>query len=189
MPEPKKPKKTESYNITDVNQLKALSHPLRLKILESIALEPMTTKQVATKLGEKPTRLYHHVGALEDAGLIKLVSTRPVRGTTEKYYQAVAEMMRVDRSLMAGQSAAGLSVIQGIFENVQRDLAALASMEDDGSDEEEEALFLQVEVYASAERMLELRARIDALLKEIQEESEGDDDEHRRLILGWYPAP
>ncbi len=188
MPEPKSSKKTETYTIADVSQLKALSHPLRLKILETIALEPMTTKQVAIKLDEKPTRLYHHVAALEDAGLIRLVSTRPVRGTTEKYYQAVAEMMRVDPALMAGQPAAGLSVVQGILENVQRDLAALAGQEDD-PDDEDEALFLQVEVYASAERMLELREKIDGLLNEMQEESDGDDDEHRRLVLGWYPAP
>ena len=52
MPKAKSSKKTETYTIADVSQLKALSHPLRLKILETIALEPMTTKQVAIKLDE-----------------------------------------------------------------------------------------------------------------------------------------
>lgn len=69
-------------------QMKALSHPLRVRLLELFG-EPRTTKQAAEKMGEAPTRLYHHVAALEKAGLIRLKETRPNRGTTEKYFQLV----------------------------------------------------------------------------------------------------
>src|SRR5262245_21298058 len=68
-------------------ELRALAHPLRLRLLEHFAQGPTTTMQVAAKMGEPPTRLYHHVNALERAGLLKLRSTRPNRGTTEKYYE------------------------------------------------------------------------------------------------------
>ena len=37
--------------------------------MELFAEAPRTTKQVAELLGEPPTRLYHHVAALERAGL------------------------------------------------------------------------------------------------------------------------
>ena len=46
---------------------------------------------MADRLGEKPTKLYHHVDTLEAAGLIKLVKTKRKRGTVEKYFEAVAE--------------------------------------------------------------------------------------------------
>ena len=76
-----------------VAQLRALAHPLRLRVLELFAEEPRTTMQVATLLAQPPTRLYHHVNALERAGLLRLCSTRPKRGTTEKLYQTVAQWL------------------------------------------------------------------------------------------------
>ena len=82
-----------------------VADPLRVRILETIVLEPRTTKQIAELLGEKPTRLYHHVDALAEAGLIRLVDTRPVRGTTEKYYQAVARSFRTDPGLFSRSDA------------------------------------------------------------------------------------
>ena len=87
--------------LDDLEQLKALSDPLRLRILEALCGAPRTTKQVADHLGEKPTRLYHHVDALEAAGLIQLVHTRPKRGTLEKYFQSVARQFRADPSMKA----------------------------------------------------------------------------------------
>ena len=79
-----------SHSLENLNQIKALAHPLRQQILELMIEAPITTKQVADRLGEKPTKLYHHVDTLEVAGLIKLVKTRRKRGTIEKYYEAVA---------------------------------------------------------------------------------------------------
>ena len=69
-------------------QVRALSHPLRLRLMELFAAKPHTTMQAAEALGQPPTRLYHHVAALEGAGLVRLRETRAKRGTTEKYYEA-----------------------------------------------------------------------------------------------------
>ena len=65
-----------------------------------MAAGPMTTKQVAELLGEKPTRLYHHVDLLHQAGLIRLTHTRKNRGTTEKYYEAIARQFASRCSLL-----------------------------------------------------------------------------------------
>src|SRR3954471_20831047 len=69
-----------------VADLRALAHPLRLRMMELFAESAKTTKQVADILGEPPTRLYHHVAALERAGLLELRETRKNRGTVEKWY-------------------------------------------------------------------------------------------------------
>src|SRR5258706_12508749 len=89
-----------------VAELRALAHPLRLKLFELFAEHPRTTMQVATLLGEPPTRLYHHVNALERAGLVRLRETRPNRGTIEKYYASVVGGMKGAAAGGLGQSAA-----------------------------------------------------------------------------------
>ena len=76
------------------------------RLLEALVLEPRTTKQVAEALGEKPTKLYHHVDALEKVGLIRLIRTQRNRGTLEKYYQSVA------RSFSGPGAAVGLMSIE-----------------------------------------------------------------------------
>ena len=82
-----------------VAQLRALAHPLRLRVLELFAEQPRTTMQVAELLGQPPTRLYHHVNALERAGLLRLREKRPNRGTVEKWFEAVAQ-----RTVAAGRA-------------------------------------------------------------------------------------
>jgi DNA-binding transcriptional ArsR family regulator len=85
-----------SYRITGMEEVRALSHPLRLRLLELFAQSPRTTKQAAEALGEAPTRLYHHVAALEKAGLVRLRETKRKRGTTEKYFEAVTKSFLAD---------------------------------------------------------------------------------------------
>jgi DNA-binding transcriptional ArsR family regulator len=88
------------YSLKTLEELKALSDPLRLRLIEAFSNQPMTTRQVARLLDEKPTRLYHHVEALEKLGLLKLVETRQNRGTMEHYYQAIAGEFTVDAELL-----------------------------------------------------------------------------------------
>jgi DNA-binding transcriptional ArsR family regulator len=93
---PKKLRQAGSLTLSDLDQVKVLADPLRIRILEELCKEERTTKQVAKLLGEKPTKLYHHVDALERVGLIRLARTRQNRGTMEKYYMAVARQFRAD---------------------------------------------------------------------------------------------
>jgi DNA-binding transcriptional ArsR family regulator len=79
-----------------LEQVRVLAHPLRLRLLEAFAVAPRTTRQVAKLLGVHPTRLYHHVNALERVGLVRLRETRPVRGTVEKYFEAVGRRLAVE---------------------------------------------------------------------------------------------
>jgi DNA-binding transcriptional ArsR family regulator len=96
-----------TYTVTELGQIRALADPLRLRILGELSGVPRTTKQVAERLGEKPTKLYHHVEALARVGLIRLTGTRPNRGTVERYYQAVAAMFQVAASALSPPAAGG----------------------------------------------------------------------------------
>jgi DNA-binding transcriptional ArsR family regulator len=79
---------------TTLTQVRALAHPLRLRLIELFASGPLTAKQAAQKLGQPPTRLYHHVATLERAGLLRLTRTRAVRGATEKYFTLSRQSLR-----------------------------------------------------------------------------------------------
>ncbi len=100
----------EILTLKDLKQLKALSDPLRRRILECFSAAPVTTKQVADQIGENPTKLYHHVEKLLKAGLIELVETKQNRGTIERYYQAAAKKFAVDQQLLAPSPKARVAV-------------------------------------------------------------------------------
>lgn len=138
----KQPKTTKSspkqqlpgwFTIQDVEQLKAIANPLRLRILEEFSAEDQTTKQVAKRLGEPPTKLYHHVEALVKHGLLKLQKETPKRGTTEKYYRAVARQFRVDESCLTDSSFADekSKVILDLLDSIRRQILETTENLDD----------------------------------------------------------
>src|SRR5262245_41605335 len=88
-------------------ELRALAHPLRLRLVEEFAGTPRTTMQVPAAMGEPPTRLYHHVNALERAGILTLARTRQVRGTTEKYYEVARKQFGARTGTLGNRGVRG----------------------------------------------------------------------------------
>src|SRR5436305_2339439 len=106
-PMPGKKKEESTSRPAGLEQMRALSHPLRLRLLELFAERPRTTKQAAEALGEPTTKLYHHVAALERAGLVRLRETRQNRGTTEKYFEVTQSqfLTKADPALLQNEEA------------------------------------------------------------------------------------
>ncbi len=77
------------YWINDTGSLEVLADPTRLEILE-LCMVPRSVKEIAELMGVPRTRLYHHVGLLEEAGIISVADTRPAGAMVEKIYQASA---------------------------------------------------------------------------------------------------
>ncbi|MBV8516316.1 MAG: helix-turn-helix transcriptional regulator [Acidobacteria bacterium] len=131
-------RKRATQTVNGLAQVRALSHPTRLRLLELFAARPRTTKQAAEAMDESPTRLYHHVAALERAGLIRLRETRPNRGTTEKYFEAVAHRFLADEqtfptSRAGARERAAMGML--VFDQARNELArALATADDDSSE-------------------------------------------------------
>jgi DNA-binding transcriptional ArsR family regulator len=123
------PKKQETTSRpAGLEQMRALSHPLRLRLLELFAEHPRTTKQAAEALGEAPTKLYHHVAALERAGLVRLRETRQNRGTTEKYFEVTQSQLlaKVDEELLQNEEAqAAMGFV--LFDQAREELARALS--------------------------------------------------------------
>lgn len=80
-------------------QLKALGHPLRLRVLEVLGEggEELTNRELALRIGVDPGHLHFHVRMLAGAGLIERVEGGRGR---EKPYRAVAAQIRVAPELL-----------------------------------------------------------------------------------------
>jgi len=87
--------------ISDLETLKVVADPLRLNILNLLRGSPRTAKELARALHLSQTKLYYHIGLLEQHGLIRVVGTRLVSGILEKQYQATAYKLSVDRKLFS----------------------------------------------------------------------------------------
>jgi DNA-binding transcriptional ArsR family regulator len=116
-----------SFEVTELEQLRVLADPLRMRILNNLFQEPLTVKQVADRLELPATKLYYHVSELERIGLVKVVKTRVKSGIVEKYFQTVAGTIRISRELLkltggALDDGAYAELLASIFEAVADDL-------------------------------------------------------------------
>lgn len=192
--QPERPRRA-THTITELQQVKVLATPLRLKILEVLCQEERTTKQVAGILGEKPTKLYHHVEALEKVGLIELRRTRQNRGTLEKYYLAIARGFLTDSRLFSadrsptGETEGWQDIAATLLESSAIELRNLARSSVDICDNEAEAIIVQLQIVARESRIAELQEKLLGLLKEIQELDDEDEegDVAYRMTLAFYP--
>jgi DNA-binding transcriptional ArsR family regulator len=107
----------ETLTIDRPEQLKALGHPLRLRVLEALGAdnEALTNRELAQRLGVDPGHLHFHVRMLHKAGLIELAEGGARR---EKPYQSAAQTIRVAPEL----TSAGLSgdLHAAMLDEVQR---------------------------------------------------------------------
>ena len=179
--------------ITDVEQLKAISDPLRLQMIERMGEEPIqswTAKELAERLGTKQTKLYHHLNLLEQRGFIRVAETRVVSGILEKRYEVVALSFRVDRSLFAGGSEDAIAgVLDAIFEKARNEILAgqRAGLFDMNSED-----FEQRRMRLSASRARLSPANVRKVMRQIEKLAAIEDLEDPKgtdygLFLGFYP--
>ena len=113
----------------DPNLAKALSHPLRQRILERLSADgEASPTELARRLDERLPNVAYHVRILAELDCLELVRTRQVRGALEHYYRATAHpwldadqwaqlpasfrrqtLARALRGIVADASAAGLA--------------------------------------------------------------------------------
>lgn len=96
-------------DVTDVTapaQLRALANPLRNAILELLLERAATVSELAAALGRPKSTVAHHVSALADAQLLKVVRTRRVRAIDERYYGRTARIFRVGTVSQTGEAEA-----------------------------------------------------------------------------------
>ena len=187
--------------ISDVETLKALSDPVRLRILETMvtaADETWTVKRLAAAMDVGPTKLYHHVNILEEREFIRVAGTRVVSGIIEKSYRIAQLTVRLDRALLTGSGEDVQSsvhdVMAVIFDSVREEIerALRSGLVTTDEDDPLRELLVRGLTRIHPDRAVELRERLRALLAEY------DTDTHDKAepdsvpfgyLIALYPFP
>src|SRR4051812_41309779 len=77
-------------DIDDPRMVKALAHPLRVRIMGLLERRTMSPKELSATLGVPLENVSYHVRALRNFGFIELERRRQVRGAIEHHYRAAA---------------------------------------------------------------------------------------------------
>jgi DNA-binding transcriptional ArsR family regulator len=169
-----RPAVQETLVLDKPEQLKALGHPLRVRVLEMLGQEgewQLTNRELAQRLGVDPGHLHFHVRMLLKAGLIELAEADG-RGR-EKPYRAVAKVFRVAPELLAAGGASDLQA--AMIDQVQRAHALYAGT----------GVFrgAQLELKLSIDTALEL---VSSFLQSARDREEADAD---KLVLTLFAHP
>jgi DNA-binding transcriptional ArsR family regulator len=153
-------------------QLKALGHPLRLKVLQVLgdAERPLTNRDLAGLLSVDPGHLHFHVRMLYRAGLIELA---PAAGR-EKPYRPVAKHFRVGPEIRASGLASELQAAQ--LRELQRGFDLFA--------EHGEFRSAQVHTKLDAETVRRLLGELVEKLTELEDEAEP----LQTITIAFHPA-
>ncbi len=177
------------------DQIRALAHPLRRRILALMIDAPITTKQVAVRIGEKPTKLYHHVETLESAGFIRLVKTQKKRGTVEKYYEAVAERFVMDRQAVevcsennGAQGELETIIATSLDDTLDEIRGAMASGLIRADDDSGESVFIRSHLRMTPEQMTMLIERLQQWIRDVQGSHDLDGELEYGLTVAFYPT-
>ena len=86
-----------------------LLHPVRLRIVLTVAGDEATTADIAERLPDVPqATLYRHIAKLADSGILDIVGERRARGAVEKTYSVNADRANVIHKLRSHGIACGL---------------------------------------------------------------------------------
>lgn len=184
--------------IDDLETLKVLADPLRLRILELLG-KPRTVKQVAGELGIAATKLYYHVNLLEKQGLIRTVDTRIVSGIIEKHYQIAARSYRVKHGLFTPgtpEYSANLNMtLSTLFDNAKAEIqesiqAGVIDTSKDAPDPSTLNMSQLVSCLTPEQADIFFR-KLEELGKEFlayRHQGDGADQQFYRLMIVGYPT-
>ncbi|MCW2987227.1 MAG: transcriptional regulator, ArsR family [Solirubrobacterales bacterium] len=128
--------KRDRPELIDQRLVKALAHPLRIKILEILTERVASPNRLSGDLDAGLSHVAYHTRALDKCGCLELVDTAQRRGATEHFYKASPHSFigdriwrRVPRILLGGVSGATLQSF------MDRAVAALEAGTIDGRDD------------------------------------------------------
>ena len=190
----------ETRYIRDVETLRTISDPTRLRILETMVQRPTpawSVKELAAALAMPQTRLYHHVELLLEHDLVRASERRVVSGIIETRYTPAALSFQLDRGLFAGDAAPGLEVLHdtlaAVFDTARAEVeeAMRLGAIDAGPDAPEDRRILVSRglTRLTPARATELRRRLVELSREFEDDADGEDAQAFGIVLAVYPMP
>lgn len=169
--------------VSDLERLKAISDPLRMRVVEELAVRERSVTELAEAMATTRHRLYYHIRILEKLDLIVQTGSRMVSGTEERLYRAAARSFVISHAL----SPTLLSgTVTGMFQQSLREVQQAVVQPHDEA-------YPQVEVIRGAGELTQAQHAVFVeKLKQLFVELEAgtrDDEQTRRYGLLVAMAP
>jgi DNA-binding transcriptional ArsR family regulator len=181
----------EVYALETIEQLRAISDALRIRIIELLSGQQMTVTQLGEHLGIAPAKVHYHVRELERVGLLRLVETREKGGVLEKYYRTLARDYRVPSALLrSAPPDEVLAVITNMLSGMTSRLlwAVESKLREPETQNDPHIAIGDDTVYMTDEEVREVMRQIQELLKPY-ESPRGGDGEHQHTVAYFvHPA-
>jgi len=176
-------------NITDPRYVKAMSHPLRVRILALLDERTASPVELAGRLGATLGTTAYHVRTLERMGLIELVRETRVRGAVEHHYRSKERPRVSDEAWAAAPPIAKQAAVSSSLQTIDayaRAASAAGGFDDGKSHLTRTALQLDARGWNDLSRAcLRLLAQVDRIEAAAREriERNPDTDETTNLAL------
>lgn len=113
--------------INDLRMVKALAHPLRLRIIEALENRSASPSELSQELDAPIGNVSYHVRRLEALGVLKLVDTAQRRGAVEHYFQLETRPRISEKAWAAAPPIVKESMLQGVLSKLGDQVTAAAS--------------------------------------------------------------
>ena len=118
--------RTKTKSGVDPRLVKAIGHPLRLKLLTLLNERVASPSELAEELGETIGSVAYHIRTLAQLECIELVRTTPVRGALEHHYRAVARPVFSDEDWAKLPGSIRKSLADAVLADIAKDMAGAA---------------------------------------------------------------
>ncbi|MFE7562979.1 ArsR/SmtB family transcription factor [Kitasatospora sp. NPDC057500] len=146
----------QGLTIESPQQYKALSHPLRQRLLLALGGRSATVGELAAAVDGRKSTVAHHLKVLQEAGAVRIVETRKVRGGSEHVYRRAARRITV-----AGGGAGPAT-------------ALLGAVAEECAEAPQEPLMVLRHLRLTADQAARLGAALQDLVNEAAEATEGE---------------
>ena len=158
--------------IKDLETVRLLADPFKLKLIQAFAEADRTAAEVAAALGEPLTKLYRHVDALLDAGLIEVTRETPKRGTVERSFRTTAKRFEVDQGLFAaGEGENPVEPVRQVLSEVEDEIIGALEQQD----ETIEPTIVRMAMKGSPEKLRELQQSLLEWVEQVSDDSDEPD--------------
>jgi DNA-binding transcriptional ArsR family regulator len=169
------------------SKTRAILHPVRARIIVALNDRPLTPRRIAALMEEVPLgTVYRHLNILLEAGLIKVVGERRVKGTLERQFAVVDSasfLTEKERESLTADDITGLvAALSGVIQAGFHRYTERVQL----PPKEGEISLIAKSLYLTREEYDAFRRTLITLLGKV---GRGPGPEYERRMIGFFSVP
>ncbi len=164
-------------------------HPTRVRIMQTLRTQALTTKQLAEQLDDIPaSSIYRHLRRLLEANTVEIVETNRVRGIDEKVYQLASVSRLPLEVLRQFEQADWIQHFTAAMAILGQDMNDYLQREEDNDRIMTNVAFARARIVASEAEWADIRAAFGRILQPYLDLEPDDERQVRTLAIITHPT-